>query len=94
MRAKLVQPKKALFSIDVTLDGIVMLVRLSQLSKANCPMIDKPSEKLMLDRFLQPSNAAEFIFFTLDGMVMLTNLVHPENAPSPMVVTVCGIILL
>jgi hypothetical protein len=67
----------ALPPIEVTLDGMVMLVRLVQPLNALFSIEVTPAGMVMLVSLLQPENALLPIEVTLEGMVMLVRLVQP-----------------
>ena len=74
------QPLKALSPILVTLDGIVISVRLLQFLNAWSSILVKPSERLTLISELQPLKAREPILVTLEGNAMLCSPLHPMKA--------------
>ena len=79
MEIRLLQPKKALPSILVTLWGIMMEVRLLQLLKADFPIFVTLSGIVMEVRLLQDENANSPILVILWGIVIETRLVQFVN---------------
>ena len=75
MLVNLVQPLKARSPIEVTLSGIVMLVKLVQPPK---PLIEVTLFGIiMLVRLVQPLKVSYSIEVILFGISMLVRLVHP-----------------
>ena len=89
---KPVQPENAPSPIDVTLFGIVMLVRLVQLAKPFT--LVTPFCMVTLVKPVQRLNAEPPIDITLLGIVMLVKPVQSENAERPILVTLFGIVML
>ena len=78
---------KAFVPIEVTLLGIVILVRLSQSEKAASPMDFTLLGIVTLVKFLQLKKTSSSIVVTLSGIVIFSKLEHPVKALFPMVET-------
>ena len=79
MLARFEQPTKACSPIDITLPGIVILVKLAQRANAEFPILVKLFPIDMLVKFVQLSKAKLPIEVTLSGIVIL---VMPEQLPN------------
>ena len=77
--------------MEVTLSGIVILVRLLQYSNADLPMEVTLSGIVILVRLLHKENALSPMEVTLSGIDILARLRHQSNALFPMEVTESGI---
>ena len=71
----------------MTLFGIVVLFKDSQLQKAPSPMLVTVSGIAMLVKDSHPEKAFFPILLTLSGIVMLFKHSQPAKAPFPMLVT-------
>ena len=80
----------ALYSIFVTVEGMMIFLRLVQPLKAISPMLSKPSGSRMPDSFLQPLKALLPMLLSVEGRVTVVRAVQPEKAEPPMDCTPSG----
>ena len=91
MSFRRVQPSKTFDPIEITLLGIVILVRLVQFLKAALPMEVILFESVMLLKLVQPEKAKPPICVTLCGIVMSVRLEQYLKAFPPMDITLSAI---
>ena len=93
---KLTQPQNAFLAIDITLPGIVIVLRLTQSANAFSPIALILYGIVTTDKLLQPLNVSLPITFNLDPSVKITslNLEQFLNAASSISSTLFGIIIL
>ena len=83
-------PLKASSPTNLTLAGIITLLKLEQSRNVPRSMAVKPSGRVILLKLSHSANAKTPIVVKPSGRVMRLKLLHPENAPSPMVVKPSG----
>ena len=76
----------------VAVSGIVMVLRLEQMTNASSPMLLRPLTIVTLVRLMHCSKAAKRMLVTLLGIVTLVRRAQVRNAKSQMVLTVFGMI--
>ena len=74
--ARFVQPENAFSPMLVTLEGIVISLRLLQFRKDSSPILVTPSGIFTSARFVQPLNAPLLMTVTLEGIVISLRLLH------------------